>query len=69
MILSCEPHFDYIPLKQLKPKASNTRGKNSVHGNSTSLLSLAGTTIFTFFLTSNKASVEEIRKVKNAISQ
>ncbi|NOI69205.1 hypothetical protein F0246_02050 [Vibrio owensii] len=46
MILSCEPHFDYIPLKQLQPKASNTRGKNSVHGNSTSLLLLAGTICF-----------------------
>ncbi|AYO11177.1 hypothetical protein D0784_17680 [Vibrio campbellii] len=49
-ILSCEPLFDYIPLKQLKPKAPNTRGKNSVHGNSTSLLSLAGTICFYLLL-------------------
>ncbi|TMX33448.1 hypothetical protein DA096_10130 [Vibrio rotiferianus] len=36
--------------KKLKPKAPNTRGKNSVHGNSTSLLLLAGTICFYLLL-------------------
>ncbi|AUW38345.1 hypothetical protein AL540_004325 [Vibrio harveyi] len=46
IIQSCDTCFDYIPLKQLKPKAPNTRGKNSVHGTSTTLLLLAGTICF-----------------------
>jgi hypothetical protein len=54
---------------ELKPKAPNTRGKNSVHGNLASLRVLQAHSVFTFFLASVKASVEEIRKVKNAISK